>query len=218
MEKKTRVTSPRYQQIAADIASKIVNGHYQVGDKIYARSAIASQYSVSSETARRAISILTDLNIVETIKGSGVKIVSFEKAVDFIRQYEDVQSVNNIKKEILHSIAKQEKELDHLRNYVTSLIDKTDRFRSINPFLPFEIEIQEETPYLNHTISELNFWHKTAATIIAEIGDFSAFSKPNKLVAFFGVDLLLNNLVNLLVLRIKCLREALYYLGEYFLL
>lgn len=167
MEKKTRVTSPRYQQIAADIASKIVNGHYQVGDKIYARSAIASQYSVSSETARRAISILTDLNIVETIKGSGVKIVSFEKAVDFIRQYEDVQSVNNIKKEILHSIAKQEKELDHLRNYVTSLIDKTDRFRSINPFLPFEIEIQEETPYLNHTISELNFWHKTAATIIA---------------------------------------------------
>lgn len=58
----------------------------------------------------------------------------------------------------------------------------------------------------------------TAATIIAEIGDFSAFSKPNKLVAFFGVDLLLNNLVNLLVLRIKCLREALYYLGEYFLL
>ncbi|WHH59860.1 IS110 family transposase [Petroclostridium sp. X23] len=28
----------------------------------------------------------------------------------------------------------------------------------------------------------------TAATIIAEIGDFSAFSKPDKLVAYFGVD------------------------------
>ena len=28
----------------------------------------------------------------------------------------------------------------------------------------------------------------TAATIIAEIGDFSAFSKPGKLVAYFGID------------------------------
>lgn len=28
----------------------------------------------------------------------------------------------------------------------------------------------------------------TAATILAEVGDFSAFSKPNKLVAFFGID------------------------------
>jgi transposase len=28
----------------------------------------------------------------------------------------------------------------------------------------------------------------TAATVLAEIGDFSAFSKPDKLVAFFGID------------------------------
>jgi transposase len=28
----------------------------------------------------------------------------------------------------------------------------------------------------------------TAATILAEIGDFSAFSKPGKLVAYFGID------------------------------
>lgn len=28
----------------------------------------------------------------------------------------------------------------------------------------------------------------TAATILAEVGDFSAFSNPNKLVAFFGID------------------------------
>ena len=28
----------------------------------------------------------------------------------------------------------------------------------------------------------------TAATILAEVGDFSAFSSPNKLVAFFGID------------------------------
>lgn len=167
MENKTRITSPRYQQIAADIASKIVNGHYQIGDKIYARSSIASQYGVSSETARRAISILADLNIVETIKGSGVKIISFDKAIDFIRQYDDIQTINNIKKEILQSTARQEKEINYMNECITKLIDQTDRFRSINAFLPFDIEIQEGTPYLNKTINETNFWHNTTATIIA---------------------------------------------------
>ena len=28
----------------------------------------------------------------------------------------------------------------------------------------------------------------TAATIVAEVGDFTAFSKPDKLVAYFGID------------------------------
>ena len=64
MEKKIRIVSPVYQQIATDIASKIASGHYQVGEKIYARSVLASQYGVSAETARRAIAILADVDIV----------------------------------------------------------------------------------------------------------------------------------------------------------
>lgn len=72
MEKKTKIVGPVYQQIAADIASKIANGHYEVGEKIYARSVLASQYGVSAETARRAISILSDMDIVDTARGSGV--------------------------------------------------------------------------------------------------------------------------------------------------
>ncbi|NLP34741.1 MAG: GntR family transcriptional regulator [Clostridiales bacterium] len=184
MEKKTRVTSPKYQRIAADIASKIAKKHYQIGDKIYARSSIASQYGVSSETARRAISILTDLDIVDTIKGSGVKIKSYEKAVDFIRQFEDVQTVNHIKKEILESITKQEKELSYMKKNITNLIDKTDRFRSINPFLPFEIDIEGDTPYLNKTISESNFWQNTAATIIAIRRNNSMLLSPGPYAEF----------------------------------
>ena len=52
--------APRYQQIAADIAAKIAGGEYKIGDKIFARSSLASQYHVSSETARRAICVLCD--------------------------------------------------------------------------------------------------------------------------------------------------------------
>ena len=75
------ITGPKYQQIAADIAAKIVDGHYRVGEKIYARSSLASQYGVSSETARRAVCVLSHLKIVEATKGSGVIIKSYENAI-----------------------------------------------------------------------------------------------------------------------------------------
>ena len=51
------VQLPVYQKIAADIAAKIAERQYLVGEKIYSRSVIASQYSVSPETARKAICI-----------------------------------------------------------------------------------------------------------------------------------------------------------------
>ncbi len=166
MDNKLKITSPKYQQIAADIASKIAEGQYQVGEKIYARSSIASQYGVSSETARRAICVLSDLDIVSSNPGSGVIITSSDNALKFIKQYTDIQTVNNLKQSIIDSVERQRKELEYFNGCLSNLIDKTDRFRSTNPFVPFEITINEECPYLNKSISEVNFWHHTSATII----------------------------------------------------
>lgn len=166
MEKKIRIVSPIYQQIATDIASKIASGHYEVGEKIYARSVLASQYGVSAETARRAIAILSDMEIVDTTKGSGVIIKSAENAIKFIRQYNDVKTVNDLRNEILDKLELQKKENDSLKEQIIKLLDKTDRFKSINPFLPFEIRIFKETPYLEKNIAEINFWHNTSATVI----------------------------------------------------
>ncbi len=59
---------PRYQQIAVEIATRIANEEYKVGDKIYTRSYIAGHYGVSPETARRAICVLSDLDIVVSEK------------------------------------------------------------------------------------------------------------------------------------------------------
>lgn len=166
MEKKIKMVSPVYQRIAIDIASKIANGYYEVGEKIYARSVLASQYGVSAETARRAICILADMEIVDTTKGSGVVIKSTKNAMDFIRQYNDVKTVSELKNDILESLERQKRESEYLKERLFELIDRTDRFRSMNPFIPFNIRIFRETPYIEKTISEINFWHNTAATII----------------------------------------------------
>jgi len=166
MEKKNKIVKPVYQQIAMDIASKIANGYYQSGDKVYARSVLASQYGVSSETTRRAIAILADMNIVETNKGSGVNIISTENAIKFVKQFEDIKTVNDFKNEVLNSIERQKVENSYLKEQIIGLIDKMDRFKDTNPFIPFEIRITKRSPYCNRTISEINFWHNTSATII----------------------------------------------------
>lgn len=190
MDKKTKITNPRYQQIATDIASKIIDGQYRVGEKIYARSSIASQYGVSSETARRAILILSDLDIVDTTKGSGVVIKSFENALKFVKQYTEIQTIQNLRNEIVNSVGRQSSELNYFNECLTKLIDYTDRFRSINPFMPVEIEINNTTPYLNQSVQDVNFWHNTGATIIAIKRDQALILSPGPYVSFLEGDII----------------------------
>ncbi len=166
-ESDLKIVTPRYQQIAVDIAGKIVDKHYAIGGRVYARSALASQYGVSPETARRAINVLSDMNIVEVTKGSGVVIRSYENAVKFIKQYKDIQTLHDLKNEILRKVDQQIDDAFIVKDQVAKLVERIDRFKSVNPFVPFEIEITEDTPLLNKTSSDVNFWHNTAATIIA---------------------------------------------------
>ena len=78
MNKGLKITQPQYLLVARDVACKIADGLYREGDRIYARSALASQYGVSSETARRAMCVLDDLGIIEASKGSGIRIISYQ--------------------------------------------------------------------------------------------------------------------------------------------
>lgn len=166
MEKKLPIKQPKYQLIAEDIAGKIVEGEYVVGEKIYARSSLATKYGVSAETARRAIAVLQDLNIVEATKGSGVVIQSYERAADFVRRLEDVKSVRELQTELEQSIEKQMNELETIQDTLAEFINRTNRLQSINPFVPYQIEVSANCSFLNKNIGELHFWQQTGATII----------------------------------------------------
>ena len=103
---KNKISIPRYQQIAVEIATRIANEEYKVGDKIYTRSYIAGHYGVSPETARRAICVLSDLDIVVSEKGSGVTIKSRQNASNFIKQFNKRETIESIKEKILCRIQK----------------------------------------------------------------------------------------------------------------
>lgn len=166
-EENVRVTGARYQQIAADIAARIVNHQYQIGEKIYARSLIASQYSVSSETARKAIAILADLDIVDTVKGSGVIIKSYDNALAFLRRFRDAGTLAEFKQDAMGCLARLTQNGNELREAVAKLVDHADRFRALNPLAPFSVQVASDAPCVGQTLSSMSFWHNTAATVVA---------------------------------------------------
>ncbi|MFV0479568.1 MAG: GntR family transcriptional regulator [Anaerorhabdus sp.] len=165
--RKREMTIPKYQQIAADIAMKIVNDEYQEGDKLFARSSLATRYGVSSETARRAVSILQDLGIVVVTKGSGVLIASCEKASLFVQLNNEARTISDLHDELLQSAQRQNNEMNHFNEKLEQLLSQTERFQSLNVFNPYKIKITKEMQYLGKSIAEIQFWQHTFATVIA---------------------------------------------------
>lgn len=164
---RVRTEAPRYLEIARDVAAKIAEGSYRAGERIYARSALASQYGVSSETARRAICILDDLGIVTSSRGSGVTIASVEKAVAYVRQNREYDSLNDLNRQLMERIRRQEEEMAQISQLLELLMEKTGRFRATNPFVPFRSQLDRESPQAGKTLQDLNFWHNTEATVVA---------------------------------------------------
>lgn len=162
-----KIVKARYQQIAVELAERIVEGRYRVGDKIHARSTLASTFNVSPETARKAINVLVDLGIMEVKHGSGAYVASKDKAQSYLAQYRDVQSMKDIQQEIVATIETQQKEWQNLTGLVDQLINQTTRTHQLNPFLPFELVLTEQALHLEKTISELNLWQETEGTVVA---------------------------------------------------
>ena len=164
---KKEVAFPRYQQIAVAIAERIVDGKYPIGSKIYARSTLASNFNVSPETARKAINVLVDLEIMEVRHGSGAFISSKEKAQQFLKTYKDVNSLQDLKSKLHQSIQRQEEEFANFSQLLNQLLSRTKDVQQRFPFNPYELQLSADAINLGKSINELNIWHSTGATIVA---------------------------------------------------
>ncbi len=158
---------PRYQQVAVEISERIVEGRYVEGEKIHARSTLATHFNVSAETARKAISILVDLGIMDVKHGSGAFVVSKEKAAEYVTQFKASQSILSIRQQMQASIERQRTETNHLNQLLDQLVARTKNIHDQLPFVPYEIELTSQAQNLEISINELNFWHQTGATIVA---------------------------------------------------
>lgn len=160
------VIKPIYQQIAIDLASRIAQGEFEVGEKIHGRSTLAGQYNVSPETIRRSVILLEDVNIVQVAQGSGIIVTSRDQAFKFIEKFKSRDSMTSIKKDIESLLDEKRKLEQDLISYIDKLMDYSERFKNSNPFAPIEIEILKNSKLIGKTIADVNFWQNTGATII----------------------------------------------------
>ncbi|MDT2756282.1 GntR family transcriptional regulator [Enterococcus asini] len=179
-----KLTVPRYQQIAVELAQRIVDKRYVEGEKLHARSTLASNFNVSPETARKAINVLVDLGIMEVRHGSGAYVSSREKAQAFLAQYHDVSSIQEMKQEILQSVDRQQQELENFSSLLDILVNHTKRIQQTAPFLPYEIKLDDKARHLNESIGELNIWQETGATVVALQHDDRLLLSPGPYAKF----------------------------------
>ena len=161
------IREPRYRKIAYQIAQKIADNEYTVGSKLHARSTLSVTFGVSSETARKAISLLADLQIVKPIHGSGVEILSRQKAKTFLNQAQETSDIQTTHAEINQLINNQKSELKSLESSLAKLFDQTQRVQQHNPLSPYELTLTHDSPTIGQSIGELSLWHSTGATLVA---------------------------------------------------
>ncbi len=162
-----KVKMPRYQQIAVDIAGKIVMGTYEVGEKIFARSTIALQYGVSAETARRAIALLDDLGIIDVAKASGCTIASKEKAERFRNRMKAFETVDSLQEKLQKQLDEQHQMHLKMKHTIKQLGEQFEHYQHSNPLQPMKISITDRCLYKGKTVGEMNLWQHTGATLVA---------------------------------------------------
>lgn len=167
MARSKRVSLPVYRKIAVSIAQDIVGGKYVEGQKLSGRTVLSSQYGVSPETIRKAVHLLQDVDILDIKKNSGVRIRSVKKAAEFLHQSQEMQSVADVKNELFAWMERQIGETAAAMEKMLFLINASGSVKKATPFVPYEIVMPPNSKIAGRTISDLNFWHKTGATIIA---------------------------------------------------
>ena len=161
-----RAQIPTYERIAIDLANRIYDGKFKVGEKIHGRSTLASEYKVSPETVRRAIKILEDVEIVHSTKGSGIVISSRENAYKYIHRFSNLASIKDLEKEINTLVKEKNKIEGQLLDTVSKIMDYSTKLRHTNPLAPIEVEVFPGCVHIDKTISEVKFWQNTGGTVI----------------------------------------------------
>lgn len=194
-----RIDSPRYMNIALDLAGRICNGEFKEGNRIFGRSILASEYNVSPETIRRAVNLLEDMQVVMPSQGSGIYISSLSNAYSFVKKFQNKETIRSLKNEIKELLSQKKNIENAINEKVEKIVDYSDRLKNLNVLAPLEIEIDNSSQLIGRTISETKFWQNTGATVIAikrndslilSPGPYGGFEKGDTIFVVGGEDVI----------------------------
>lgn len=156
-----------HESIALDLAERIANGEFAVGEKISGRTLLASHYGVSAETIRKAVAILRTANVVSVSQGKEVLILSTEQAEEYVNHQATMRSAYSLRQE-LEILLEKKKEINaRFDEIVYQITHYTDRLRNLQPFNPVEVTVKATSKALGKSIKQLKFRQRTNATMVA---------------------------------------------------
>ena len=178
-----QITIPRYLKIAVDFSARIASGEISEGEKIKGRSILSSEYKVSSETIRRAMSILSDKKVVEVVLGSGIVVLSKENAIQFLKNFKDNESVAEMRLKLSQMFEKRKSMDEEISSLTKQIIDMYKYMRS-DLITPVEIQLPPHSHVIGQSIGSLEVWHNTGATIIGVIQEKDIIISPGPYYEF----------------------------------
>jgi len=181
----------RYEEIALDLANAIYKGNYKEGEKLHGRSTLAGMYNVSPETIRRAIKLLEDVDVVQSSRGSGIIILSRDKAFRYINKFKNINSVASLKASLVQQMSDIQKSQEDVMTTIEKLIDYAGRYSNTTAITPLEIEITDSCTIIGKSIGGVNFWQHTGGTIVGIRRDDETILSPGPYSTFDMGDVLL---------------------------
>lgn len=158
---------PAYLQVARDIAGRITSGELQEGERFSGRSLMSSKYNVSPETIRRALGLLSEMEVVTIKPHVGVLVKSRQRAAEYVDQYGETVGMRLLKED-LTALMNERRALDQrIEKTVQKLTDMAERFRGSREMQTYEFIVRPGARLDGMTIAQSAFRTQTGATILA---------------------------------------------------
>lgn len=188
--KRERGASSRYEEIAVDIARKIVDREYREGDRLLGRSHLAGTYKVSPETIRRAIAILHDRGIVRAVPGSGIRVVSRQLAADYLEGLQTRSAIEELQEELAELLARRRELDDRIEEVGGKLAALAGRALAAARRVE-EVELPEGSWCVGQTLASARLRNQTGATVIAVVRNGEEHFSPAPEFVLHAGDLLM---------------------------
>lgn len=188
---KQSVVPAQYLQIALDLAGRIAKGELAEGSRIYGRSVMASEYSVSPETIRRALRLLADMKVVEVRPQSGAVVLSADSARRYIANFEEDADIHALRLQLKDLIAQSAELNRRMGETAAALVKSRDTFSAAGQPLPnYEVPVPQGSPLTGKSIGALKFWQSTGGTIVAIRRGQTVILSPGPYAELYGGDVI----------------------------
>ena len=174
----------RYEEIAYDLAKRIACGELPAGSRILGRSSLAGTYQVSPETIRRAVAILHDRGVLQSIAGSGIRVVSKGMALEYLESLRARASLEDTGQE-LHDLLARRRELDDLVETTLEKLIHHVGTVAMGSRRVEEVTVKAASWAAGRTLGEIRLRSRTGATAIAVVHREQEYFSP-------GSDITLN--------------------------